>query len=175
MYLNDEHDHNHGSEDEKSVLVKKNSDSNATHGYKSLCCEEHGHKDHSHHDHQIDHDHHSSSEHGHDCSSHHIEITTTTTTTTPAVTAQSDVNIQAAYLHVVTDTIQSFAVAIAGAIIWWNPEWQIVDPIATFIFSILVLYTTIPLLDRVLKIFMEGVPAHVIHIIKVIYYIIEMF
>jgi Co/Zn/Cd efflux system component len=29
------------------------------------------------------------------------------------------------------------------------------------VFSILVVYTTIPLLDRVMKIFMEGVPAHV--------------
>ena len=165
MYLNDQHNHNHGPDDEKSVLVKKNSVNNTTHSYKSLSCEEHGHQDHNHHDHQIDHDHHSSSEHSHDCSSHHIEITSAT----PAITAQSDVNIQAAYLHVMTDTIQSFAVAIAGAIIWWKPEWQIVDPIATFIFSILVLYTTIPLLDRVLKIFMEGVPAHVIHIVKLIY------
>ena len=64
-------------------------------------------------------------------------------------------------MHVVTDTIQSFAVAVAGAVIWIKPEWQIVDPIATFIFSGLVLYTTIPLLDRILTIFMEGVPAHV--------------
>jgi len=64
-------------------------------------------------------------------------------------------------LHVLTDTVQSIAVAIAGAIIWAQPSWQIVDPASTFLFSVLVLSTTFPLLDRVLKIFMEGVPAHV--------------
>ena len=64
-------------------------------------------------------------------------------------------------MHVVTDTIQSIAVAVAGAVIWIKPEWQIVDPIATFVFFALVLYTTVPLLDRILTIFMEGVPAHV--------------
>ena len=56
----------------------------------------------------------------------------------PAV--PSDVNIQAAYLHVITDLIQSVGVALAGALIWWKPEWQILDPICTFIFSILVLW-----------------------------------
>ena len=38
---------------------------------------------------------------------------------------------------------------------------QILDPLATFVFCIMVARTTIPLLDRVLKIFMEGVPSHI--------------
>ena len=72
-----------------------------------------------------------------------------------------DVNIQAAYLHVITDTIQSIFVAIAGVIIWKYPSAQIVDPLATFVFAGLVAYTTIPLAHRVFHIFMEGVPAEI--------------
>lgn len=82
--------------------------------------------------------------------------------------APTDINIQAAYLHVITDTIQSLAVALAGLVIYLRPDWQFVDPLCTFIFSFFVLNTTIPLLDRVMKIFMEGVPAHVISLISLI-------
>jgi zinc transporter 2 len=69
--------------------------------------------------------------------------------------------MESAYLHVITDLIQSIGVAIAGLIIWVKPNWQIMDPICTFIFSILVLYSTIPLVMRVFHIFMEGTPSHV--------------
>ena len=73
----------------------------------------------------------------------------------------SDVNIEAAYLHVITDLIQSVGVAIAGAVIWLYPSWQIIDPLCTFIFSIFALYSTLPLIRKVLMIFFEGVPTNV--------------
>lgn len=73
----------------------------------------------------------------------------------------SDVNIQAAYLHVITDLIQSIGVALAGLLIWIYPEYQILDPICTFIFSGLVIWSTFSLLGRVITILFEGVPAHV--------------
>lgn len=149
------HEHAHADHaDEKTTLVRKD-DVNSSHG----SFDEGGGHAHSH-----GHD----DGHGHDCAGHdHGEGTILEHGHSHEIlapyseAAQTDVNIQAAYLHVITDTIQSIAVAIAGAIIWWQPNWQIVDPIATFIFSILVCYTTVPLLDRVMKIFMEGVPAHI--------------
>ena len=51
-----------------------------------------------------------------------------------------DLNIEAAYLHVVTDLIQSVGVALAGLLIWVFPQWQIIDPICTFIFTLLVMW-----------------------------------
>ena len=75
--------------------------------------------------------------------------------------SSKDVNMQAAYLHVLTDTIQSLFVAIAGAVIWKYPSFQILDSIATFLFAGLVAYTTIPLSYRVFHIFMEGVPPEI--------------
>lgn len=97
---------------------------------------DHGHShDHhdDHHDHHSDHDDHENTSlmRSYGSISHELPAG-------PAV--PSDVNIQAAYLHVITDLIQSVGVALAGALIWWKPEWQILDPICTFLFSILVLW-----------------------------------
>lgn len=72
-----------------------------------------------------------------------------------------DVNMEAAYLHVLTDLIQSVGVAIAGFVVWWRPDWEIADPVCTLLFSILVLYSTVGLIGRVIAILFEGVPAHV--------------
>jgi zinc transporter 2 len=73
----------------------------------------------------------------------------------------SDVNLEAAYLHVLTDLIQSIGVAIAGAILWWRPNWQIIDPICTVLFSIVALNSTLPLIGRIGLILFEGAPANV--------------
>jgi zinc transporter 2 len=84
-------------------------------------------------------------------------------------TEPSDVNIQAAYLHVMTDLIQSVGVALAGLLIWYKPEWQIIDPICTFLFSGLVIWSTFSLLGRVVSILFEGVPAHVSTVIIIFF------
>jgi hypothetical protein len=73
----------------------------------------------------------------------------------------SDVNLEAAYLHVLTDLIQSIGVAIAGAVLWYQPGWQIIDPICTVLFSIVALNSTLPLINRVGMILFEGTPANV--------------
>ena len=74
---------------------------------------------------------------------------------------QTPTATQAAYLHVLTDLIQSIAVAFAGLVLWAKPHWQIVDPICTFVFSLLVLSYTIPLVQRITHVLMEGKPEHV--------------
>ena len=73
----------------------------------------------------------------------------------------SDANSEAAYLHVMTDLIQSIGVAIAGLIIWHFPHLQIVDPLCVFIFSFLVFYTTVPLVKKIMIILMDGTPSHI--------------
>ncbi|KAG3175288.1 hypothetical protein PC128_g17839 [Phytophthora cactorum] len=69
-----------------------------------------------------------------------------------------NLNIRSAYIHALGDFIQSIGVCIAGGLIWLKPEWQIADPIATFVFSILVLFTTVGIVRDSLHILMEGSP-----------------
>ncbi|KUF80995.1 Cation Diffusion Facilitator (CDF) Family [Phytophthora nicotianae] len=69
-----------------------------------------------------------------------------------------NLNIRSAYIHALGDFIQSIGVCIAGGLIWLKPEWQIANPIATFIFSALVLFTTVGIVRDSLHILMEGSP-----------------
>ncbi|EFA75386.1 putative zinc transporter [Heterostelium album PN500] len=74
---------------------------------------------------------------------------------------EMNINVYSAYIHVIGDCVQSIGVMIAALIIWIKPEWKIADPITTFIFSIIVLFTTIRLLKQSLGVLMEGVPSDV--------------
>jgi zinc transporter 2 len=72
-----------------------------------------------------------------------------------------NVNLHAAYLHVLADLAQSVVVFIAGLIIWYKPTWQIADPICTLVFSILVCYSTIGPIKSSLSVLLEEVPPGV--------------
>lgn len=69
-----------------------------------------------------------------------------------------NINVRAAYIHVIGDFLQSFGVLVAAIVIYYWPEWRIVDPICTFLFSILVLITTLNILKDTLNVLMEGLP-----------------
>ncbi|KAL3512863.1 hypothetical protein ACH5RR_025580 [Cinchona calisaya] len=74
---------------------------------------------------------------------------------------QRNINIQGAYLHVLGDSIQSIGVMIGGGIIWFKPEWKIVDLICTLVFSVIVLGTTIKMLRNILEVLMESTPREI--------------
>lgn len=74
---------------------------------------------------------------------------------------ERNVNLHAAYLHVLADLTQSVVVLIAGLIIWYKPTWQLADPICTLIFSILVCYSTIGVIRSSQSILLEEVPPGV--------------
>ncbi|XP_050229001.1 metal tolerance protein 1-like [Mercurialis annua] len=74
---------------------------------------------------------------------------------------QRNVNIQGAYLHVLGDSIQSVGVMIGGAVIWYKPEWKIIDLICTLVFSVIVLGTTIRMLRNILEVLMESTPREI--------------
>lgn len=95
-------------------------------------------------------------DHSHDHSQHSVEATESV-----YENGGGDVNLEAAYLHVLTDLIQSIGVALAGLLIFLMPHWQIIDPLCTFAFSFLALYSTIPLLKKIVRILLEGTPSHV--------------
>jgi cation diffusion facilitator family transporter len=101
----------------------------------------HGH-DHSHGAHSHDHSHEG---HSHDHHSHgsHLE----------------DVNVRAAFLHVLGDMIQSIGVIIASVVIYFFPDWSIADTICSFLFSILVICTTYSITKECIGVLMEASPV----------------
>ncbi|KAG6547586.1 hypothetical protein Mapa_011035 [Marchantia paleacea] len=74
---------------------------------------------------------------------------------------RENVNVRSAYLHVLGDLIQSIGVMIGGAVIWWKPEWKIVDLLCTFLFSIIVLLTTLKMVSDILAVLMESTPREI--------------
>lgn len=73
---------------------------------------------------------------------------------------EENINVRAAFIHVLSDFVQSLGVFIAAIVIYFKPEWNIVDPICTFLFSILVLVTTIAIMRDALIVLMEGTPKY---------------
>ncbi|XP_051238636.1 zinc transporter 2-like isoform X2 [Dicentrarchus labrax] len=67
-------------------------------------------------------------------------------------------SVKAAFIHVVGDLVQSVGVLLAATIIHFRPEYKVADPICTFLFSVLVLGTTLPVTKDVFRILMEGTP-----------------
>lgn len=71
---------------------------------------------------------------------------------------RENINVRAAFIHVVGDFIQSFGVFVAAVVIYFRKDWAIVDPICTFLFSILVLFTTFAIMRDALMVLMEALP-----------------
>ncbi|KAG0368751.1 hypothetical protein BGZ54_001233 [Gamsiella multidivaricata] len=91
------------------------------------------------HDHSHDHQHgHSGHDHHHH---HHVSL-----------------NITAATLHVLGDLLSSIGVLISSLVITFFPSLTYLDPVCTFVFSILVIATTIGVFRRSISILMESVP-----------------
>ncbi|CAL8091627.1 unnamed protein product [Calicophoron daubneyi] len=69
--------------------------------------------------------------------------------------------VRAAFVHVIGDLTQSLGVFTAAMIIYFKPTLQIVDPICTFLFSLMVLITTTSILRDALSVIMESTPRHI--------------
>ncbi|EGW10200.1 Zinc transporter 2, partial [Cricetulus griseus] len=74
---------------------------------------------------------------------------------------QENPSVRAAFIHVIGDLLQSLGVLVAAYIIYFKPEYKYVDPICTFLFSVLVLGTTLTILRDVTLVLMEGTPKGV--------------
>jgi zinc transporter 2 len=73
---------------------------------------------------------------------------------------QRNINLRAAYLHVMADLAQSVALLIAGLVIWVRPDWHVIDPILTLLFACLVLYSTIGVLRLSASVLLEATPPN---------------
>jgi len=74
---------------------------------------------------------------------------------------EENINIRAAVVHVIGDMLQSIGVIIAAVLIYFYPEAKIADPICTYLFSILVIFTTVPVFRDCIHVLMESRPKGV--------------
>jgi len=123
-------DHGHSHGDKKCT-----GDHGHSHGDSKTKTADHGH---SHGDKTEDHGH-SHDHHGH---------------------SHGDLNMQAALAHIIGDLIQGIGALIASVIIFFFPDYKIIDPILTLIFALIVLITTVPVLNGIFTELMEHSPIN---------------
>jgi len=75
--------------------------------------------------------------------------------------SDDNINVRAAFIHAVGDLVQSVGVMIAAIVIWVVPDAHIADPICTFLFSILVLFTTFGVMRTAFTGLLNSVPPHI--------------
>lgn len=72
-----------------------------------------------------------------------------------------NINIEAAYIHILTDVILSIGVILSASIIYFcAPEgwsyWQLADPLCTYLFSIMAIYSTISISKESIVLLLDG-------------------
>ena len=73
--------------------------------------------------------------------------------------AKESLNVEGAFLHVVSDVLGSIAVIGAGLLIL-TTGWVLADPIFGAVIGLLIVISSARLLWKVLHVLMEGTPAH---------------
>ncbi|MGK5084735.1 cation diffusion facilitator family transporter [Bdellovibrionota bacterium FG-1] len=71
-----------------------------------------------------------------------------------------NLNVRAAYLHMISDMLGSIGAVIAGAVLWAT-GWRPIDPIITVLFSGLMLVSSWSLVKEAVQILMESTPTEV--------------
>ena len=71
-----------------------------------------------------------------------------------------NLNMQGAWLHVLTDALGSLQAIVAGALIW-KFGWYWVDPVASVLIGLLVIYSSWSLIRQSVTVLMEGPRGHI--------------
>jgi cobalt-zinc-cadmium efflux system protein len=71
-----------------------------------------------------------------------------------------DLNIRAAWLHVIGDALGSLAALFAGAIIFLY-GWYLADPLFSIVISLLIIWSSWRLIREATNVLLEGTPAHI--------------
>jgi len=69
--------------------------------------------------------------------------------------------VDAAFLHVMGDMLMSVGVIIAATCIYFFPSLWYCDPLMTYLFSVIVMFTTIPIVKACIEVMMEGAPKSI--------------
>lgn len=57
--------------------------------------------------------------------------------------------------------LMSVGVIIAAVIIYFFPNYWYADPLCTYLFSIIVFFTTLPIIKNIIIVMMEGAPKSI--------------
>uniref|UniRef100_A0A8D3CC81 Probable proton-coupled zinc antiporter SLC30A4 n=1 Tax=Scophthalmus maximus TaxID=52904 RepID=A0A8D3CC81_SCOMX len=98
--------------------------------------------------------------HGHSHGHGHSTATATSAGSGEQQRSHGSLAVRAAFIHALGDLLQSVGVLIAAYIVRFKPELKLADPICTYIFSVLVLFTTVRIMRDTVVIMLEGVPRH---------------
>lgn len=74
--------------------------------------------------------------------------------------SHANLNIRGAYLHIVGDALSSLGVVIGGVIILYT-GWYLIDPILSFMISLVIIYGAWKLVAEAVNILLESAPAHI--------------
>ena len=69
-----------------------------------------------------------------------------------------NLNIRAAMIHVIGDFVQSIGVLISAVVIKFYPNAKLIDPACTFVFSVIVFFTTIRIMKESLTVLLDATP-----------------
>lgn len=72
----------------------------------------------------------------------------------------SNLNLRAAFLHLVFDAISSVGVIFAGIIIYYTSLYWI-DIVISFIIGIMIIWSSLGIIKESFRIFLQGVPVHI--------------
>jgi zinc transporter 2 len=175
-YKPPQHEHEHSlptREKREEPHAHGHLDSHGGHEHDEDCCgHDHGGHDHGHGgDHGHGHDHGDHGGHDHDDGD------------------SKNLAVRAAIAHVIGDILQSVGVCISAALIWafndrWLDEngvsyWYRADPLCTFLFSVLVMWSTTGTVSEIMHVLMAGVPvgtntAALLHDLQTIPHVIDV-
>jgi cobalt-zinc-cadmium efflux system protein len=74
--------------------------------------------------------------------------------------SHANLNIRGAYLHIVGDALSSIGVVIGGLIILYT-GWYLIDPILSFLISLVIIYGAWALVKESVNVLLESVPSHI--------------
>ena len=131
MSHNHEHNHSHS----QSTSDSKEIEMSHVEEHSTCKSEDHSHEHQHSHSEDAGHHSHDSDHSSHNCCHH-------TNEETQVSKPKENINLRAAYIHVLGDLAQSIAVLIAGLVIMWKPEWQVIDPILSIIFCPIIFYVS---------------------------------
>ena len=72
----------------------------------------------------------------------------------------ANLNVRGAWLHVLSDTLGSVQAIVAGGLIW-ALSWNWVDPFASVLIGLLIIYSSWSLIRQSVAVLMEGAPGHI--------------
>ncbi len=68
-----------------------------------------------------------------------------------------DLNMKSAYLHLLTDALESFAVVIVAIIISWQ-NWRLLDPLVSIAIGLFIIWSAWGIISETVHILTEGTP-----------------